>query len=239
VKRAAAENGGTRLPEEARIDRALPIGDQVYRILRHAIITLRLRPGAVVIEKDITDRLGISRTPVRDAVRLLAEERLLDVRPQFGTYVAHIDRQRFEEGHLIRRALESESIRLAIGHVDEAAIDHLRDLLLLQERAAARGRHEEFIACDDAFHKFIAELSGHDRLWEIVQRSKADLDRVRHLASTMPQEEARAIAEHRSIVGALSRRGGSDRAVKALTDHLDDAYKRSLAILEQHAEMVQ
>jgi DNA-binding GntR family transcriptional regulator len=168
MKRAAAESAGTPLPAGARIDRSLPIGDQVYRILRHAIITLRMPPGAVVIEKVITDHLGMSRTPVRDAVRLLAEERLLDVRPQYGTYVAHIDRQRFEEGHLIRRALESESIRLAVRNVDEAAIEHLRDLLLLQERAAAKGRHEEFIACDDAFHRFVAELSGHERLWEII-----------------------------------------------------------------------
>jgi DNA-binding GntR family transcriptional regulator len=55
----------------------------------------------------------------------------------------------------------------------------------------------------------------------------------------MPHQEAKAIAEHRSIVETLNRRGSSDRAVRALTDHLDDAYKRSLAILEQHADMVQ
>jgi GntR family transcriptional regulator, rspAB operon transcriptional repressor len=225
------------LPVEARIDRSTTIPDQVYRILRHAILTLRLAPGAVIVEKDITDHLGISRTPLRDAIRLLADERLVDIKPQSGTYVALIDRHRLEEGRLIRRALELEGIRLAAGHVDEAAIERLQDLLTLQARAAAKGRHEEFVAHDDAFHRFISELSGHERLWGIINRSKADLDRVRHLSSSLPRQEAKAIAQHRAIVQALAR-GGPDLAVKALAHHLDDAYERLLVVLKSHADMV-
>jgi DNA-binding GntR family transcriptional regulator len=235
--RAVAPGAGTALPTEARIDRSSPIPGQVYRILRHAILTLRMPPGAVVIEKDITDHLDISRTPVRDAVRLLADERLVNIKPQSGTYVALIDPRRLEEGRLIRRALEIEGIRLASRHVDEAAIERLQDLLALQERAAAKGRHEEFVAHDDAFHQFISELSGHERLWGIVNRSKADLDRVRHLSSSLPPQEAKAIAQHRAIVQALAR-GSAERAAKVLAHHLDDAYQHLLAVLKRHADMV-
>src|SRR5262249_22581707 len=74
------------LAEDAGIDRGSPIPDQVYRLLRQAILSLAMRPGAVIVEKEITERLGISRTPVRDAVRLLADERLVDIKPQSGTY---------------------------------------------------------------------------------------------------------------------------------------------------------
>jgi DNA-binding GntR family transcriptional regulator len=236
-RQATADGRQARLPPDARIDHSLPIGDQIYRILRHAIITLRIQPGAVVVEKEITDQLGISRTPLRDAVRLLADERLLEVRPQLGTYVAHIDRHRLEEGRLVRRALEIEGIRLAARNVGEGALERLQDLLELQERAVAKGRHEEFIAHDDAFHKLITELSGHERLWEIIQRSKADLDRVRHLSSGSAYQKTKAISEHRSVVEALSR-GGADRAVKTLARHLDNAYERSVEILEQHADLV-
>ncbi|HZT19629.1 MAG TPA: GntR family transcriptional regulator, partial [Dongiaceae bacterium] len=73
------------LPEGARIDRAAPIPDQVYRLLRQAILSLRMAPGSVIVEKEITERLGISRTPVRDAIRQLADERLVEVKPQSGT----------------------------------------------------------------------------------------------------------------------------------------------------------
>jgi len=72
-KSATMTDTKTVLPEDSRIDRASPIPDQVYRILRQAIITLRMPPGSVIIEKQITDQLGISRTPVRDAIRQLAD----------------------------------------------------------------------------------------------------------------------------------------------------------------------
>ncbi|HWT96020.1 MAG TPA: GntR family transcriptional regulator, partial [Terriglobales bacterium] len=143
------------LPEDARIDRSSPIPDQVYRLLRQAIITSRMPPGSVIIEKQITDQLGISRTPVRDAIRQLADERLINIRPQSGTYVALIDRHQLEEGQIIRRALEVEGIKLAAAHIDDAAIEKLRDLLALQERAAAKQRHEDFITYDDQFHRTI------------------------------------------------------------------------------------
>lgn len=235
-KSAAMTEAKTVLPEDARIDRASPIPDQAYRILRHAIITLRMPPGSVIIEKQITDQLGISRTPVRDAIRQLADERLVNIRPQSGTYVALIDRHQLEEGRLIRRALEIEGIKLAINHVDDAAIEKLRDLLALQERAAARKRHDDFITYDDQFHRTISELSGFSRLWRIVNRSKAQLDRVRYLSSPLPHQEEKAVAQHTAIVEALARRQ-VDRAVKALTHHLDDAYDRLSILLQQHAEM--
>src|SRR6267142_1129734 len=126
------------LPEAAQIDRAQPIPEQVYRLLRQSIITLRLPPGATIIEKQITDQLGISRTPVRDALRQLADEGLVTIKPQSGTFVALIDRLQLEEGRVIRRALEIEAIKLAAKHADDAAIERLSDLLALQERAGKR-----------------------------------------------------------------------------------------------------
>ena len=235
-KSAAMKTDDLLLPADARIDRSSPIPDQVYRLLRQAIITLRLPPGLVIIEKHITDQLGISRTPVRDAIRQLADERLINIRPQSGTYVALIDRHQLEEGRLIRRALEVEGIKLAVAHVDDAAIERLRDLLALQERAASRQRHDDFITYDDQFHRVISELSGYSRLWRIINRSKAQLDRVRHLNSPIPHQEEKAVAQHTAIVEAMARRN-VERAVKALTVHLDDAYDRLSVLLQQHAEM--
>jgi GntR family transcriptional regulator, rspAB operon transcriptional repressor len=224
------------LPPDARIDRSSLIPEQAYKILRHAIITGKMPPGSVIVEKLITDHLGISRTPVRDAIRQLADERLVTIRPQSGTYVALIDRHQLEEGRLIRRALEVEGIKLALPRIDDAAIERLRDLLVLQERAADKARHDDFIAYDDQFHQAISELSGYSRLWRIIDRSKAQLDRVRYLSSPLPHQEEKAIAQHAAIVESMARRN-MERTVKALTHHLDDAYERLSILLKRHAEM--
>jgi DNA-binding GntR family transcriptional regulator len=235
-RQAAAAAARPPLPEDARIDRSTPIPDQVYRLLRQAILSLAMPPGAVIVEKEITERLGISRTPVRDAIRLLADERLVEIRPQSGTYVALIDRHHLEQGRLIRRALEVEGIKLAARHVDEVALERLEDLIALQERAATRARHAEFIAQDDAFHRTISELSGYEGFWPAVNRSKAHLDRVRYLSSPLPQQASKAIAQHRAILKALAS-GEPERAAKAMTHHLDDAYDRLSVVLRKHAEL--
>ncbi len=233
---AAMKHARPPLPADARIDRSSLIPEQAYKILRHAIITLKMPPGAVIVERQITDHLGISRTPVRDAIRQLADERLVNIRPQSGTYVALIDRHQLEEGRLIRRALEVEGIKLAMERIDDAAIERLRDLLVLQERAADKDRHEDFIAYDDQFHQSISELSGYSRLWRIIDRSKAQLDRVRYLSSPIPHREEKTIAQHAAIVDAMARRN-LDRTVKSLIHHLDDAYDSLTILLKQHAEM--
>ena len=241
-KRRIAAVRGTRpasdapLPEAAQIDRGQPIPEQVYRLLRHAIITLRLPPGATIIEKQITDQLGISRTPVRDALRQLADEGLVTVKPQSGPFVALIDRLQLEEGRVIRRALEIEAVKLAAKRADDDAIERLTDLLALQERAAKRNNYEEFIAYDDLFHRTINELSGLPRLWRVISGAKAQLDRVRHLSAPLPGQSARVLAQHRAVVAALARHD-PERSIKALTHHLDDAYARLTILLKKHGEL--
>lgn len=224
------------LPEIAQIDRAQPIPDQVYRLLRQSIITLRLPPGATIVEKQITDQLGISRTPVRDALRQLVDEGLVNVRPQSGTFVALIDRLQLEEGRLIRRALEVEGIKRAAVEIGEDDLERLSDLIEQQTRAAKRNRYADFIACDDQFHRTISELSRLPRLWRVISGAKAQLDRVRHLSAPLPGQAERVLVQHRAIVAALARRD-PERSIKALTHHLDDAYDRLTVLLQQHGEM--
>jgi DNA-binding GntR family transcriptional regulator len=234
--RGARDKIAEPLPETAQIDRAQPIPEQVYRLLRQSIITLRLPPGATIIEKQITDQLGISRTPVRDALRQLADEGLVTIKPQSGTFVALIDRLQLEEGRVIRRALEVEAVRLAAERADDAAIERLTDLLAFQDRAAKRNHYEEFIAYDDQFHRAINELSGLPRLWRVISGAKAQLDRVRHLSAPLPGQSARVLAQHRAVVAALARHD-PERSIKALTHHLDDAYARLTILLKKHGEL--
>ncbi len=225
------------LPLDARIDRGRPIPDQVYALLRRTIVTLRLPPGAAIVEKDITHQLGISRTPVRDAVRLLAEEGLINIRPQSGTFVALINREQLEEGRLIRRALEIEGIKLAVQNVTQERIDTLQGIIAAQERAGGRGDHVMFLDLDDRFHRSISEMSGHARLWKVIAGVKAQLDRMRLMAVPLPGQDRRVIGQHRAIADALQKRN-EERCVRALEHHLDDAYAQLTKVIEQHQELM-
>jgi GntR family transcriptional regulator, rspAB operon transcriptional repressor len=225
------------LPPDARIDRSRPIPDQVYALLRRTIVTLRLQPGAAIVEKSITHQLGISRTPVRDAVRLLAEEGLVNIRPQSGTFVALINQEQLEEGRLIRRALEIEGIRLAVRNVTQEKIDTLQDAINAQERAGGRGDHVMFIDLDDRFHRQISEMSGHLRLWKVIAGVKAQLDRMRLMAAPIPGQDRRVIGQHQAIADALQKRN-EERCVRALEHHLDDAYAQLTKVIEQHRELM-
>jgi DNA-binding GntR family transcriptional regulator len=232
---APGDSACTALPADARIDRGRPIPDQVYALLRRTIVTLRLPPGAAIVEKDITQQLGISRTPVRDAVRLLAEEGLIDIKPQSGTYVSLINREQLEEGRLIRKALEIEGIKLAVTRATPEVVDSLYNLIDLQERAAGRGDHVAFIDYDDRFHRQISELSGHLRLWKVINGVKAQLDRLRLMTAPLPGQNRRVIGQHQAIADALQKHN-EERAVRALEHHLDDAYAQLATVMEQHRE---
>lgn len=237
AKRAAPGGSAARagLPADAKIERGRPIPDQVYALLRRTIVTLRLPPGAAIVEKDITRQLGISRTPVRDALRLLAEEGLVEIKPQSGTFVALINRQQLEEGRLIRRALEIEGIKLAVANVTQERVDALYLLIDQQERAAGRGDHVAFIDLDDRFHRDISEMSGHRRLWKVINGVKAQLDRLRLMTIPLPGQNSRVIGQHQAIADALQKRN-QERAVRALEYHLDDAYAQLATVMEQHRE---
>lgn len=237
AKHGASGKSGSSpaLSVDAKIERGRPIPDQVYALLRRTIVTLRLPPGAPIVEKEITRQLGISRTPLRDALRLLAEEGLVEIKPQSGTFVALINQQQLAEGRLIRRALEIEGIKLAVERVKQEDVDQLYALIDQQERAAGRGDHVGFIDLDDRFHRSISELSGHRRLWKVINGVKAQLDRLRLMTIPLPGQNTRVIGQHQAITDALQKRN-ADRAVRMLEHHLDDAYAQLAKVMEQHRE---
>jgi len=219
--------GGAELPQrddpfpaDAVIDRSRPIGEQVYGLLRRAIAHWHLRPGDPIPEALVTRRFDISRSPLREAFRQLASDGLVVIRPQAGTYVSPVDRLRWEEGRLIRRALEVEGIRHAVQHVTQASLDELELLLRQQRRAAEAGNFEELIELDDRFHATICQLSGFPRLWRMIDAAKAQIDRTRFMALPEMGRADDTLTEHQGIMDALSARD-PENSVALLIRHLD------------------
>ena len=213
------------------LNRAIPLRDQIYVLVRKAIVTGKISPGAPINEVEIAARLGISRTPVREAVKKVSDEGLVDVFAQNGTFVAHISRKQVEEAYIIRIALELESIRRAAGTINSNQLDDLESIIDAQESAVRRARFDVAIARDDDFHRYIAEVNGLTMLWKVVDISKAQMDRCRLLSLPSPGAGQETIAQHRSILAAL-RAHDAAAAMQALQAHLETSLCNTISYLD-------
>lgn len=191
----------------------------IYRALRQDIITLTVAPGTPILERSIAEHYGVSRTPAREAVRQLADEGLIDVFPQSGTFVARIPLGELEEAIVIRNALEETSARLAAERATPAAIARIERAMAAIAVSAASEDREAFHADDELFHAEICGASGYPGIWRVTQQVKVQLDRYRRL--TLPEEGrlARVVREHQEVLDAI-KAGDGRAAASAMNRHL-------------------
>jgi DNA-binding GntR family transcriptional regulator len=233
----AADNSLSDLLANTVVDRIAPLRDQIYHIIRSAIVTGRVKPGEPIDEVQIARQLGISRTPVREAVKKISDESLIHVRAQSGTYVAAISRRQVEEAYIIRTALELESVSRASSLITPAQVNDLEDIVQAHAKAFERAQFDEAIVRDDQFHRYIAEINGLSMLWRAVDISKAQMDRCRHLAAIRgPIYGSRTLAQHRAIIGAL-KNGDRPASSAAMREHLDASLSYALQLLDATPEM--
>jgi DNA-binding GntR family transcriptional regulator len=211
----AAPAAALRLP---LADRSRPAPDQLYAALRQAILRLDLPPGAPVPEPLLAARMGVSRTPVREALRRLREEGLVDILPNLGSFVARISRARQEEAVALRLLLEAEATaRLAAK--GEARWPALRQLVAAQRDALAEDRRDAVYALDEAFHAALFEAAGLPLMWAACRSARAHMERVHHAAATLPDRMAMAVAAHAGILARIED-GDTAGARAAMTAHV-------------------
>jgi GntR family transcriptional regulator, rspAB operon transcriptional repressor len=228
VAEAAGEAGTTSetLALDVLLDRRRPVAEQIYQALRRAIVSLRLPPGTAISENRICRHVGVSRTPVREAIIRLAEDDLIEVFPQQGSFVAPIKLGTIRESHFIRKALELAVLRQAASSWSPALSARAHALLAAQEDALARGEEERFHELDEAFHRNLADSADLAGVWNTIQGAKARVDRVHRLAAVEGRLPV-VIQEHRAVIEALDE-GRGEEAVVRLEYHLD----RILALLD-------
>jgi DNA-binding GntR family transcriptional regulator len=192
----------------------------IYQALRTDIVSLRRMPGDPIVEKDIGAQFGVSRTPVREAILRLAAEKLIEIVPQFGTFVARIPLDVLPEALVIRKALEDVTVRGAAERATRAQITALQANLHQQRDAIAAGDLDGFRQVDDAFHAAIAEAAGYPGIWPVVQSVKIQVDRYCHLTLPKPGRMARLVREHTAICKAIADHD-PDRAADKLVEHVD------------------
>jgi DNA-binding GntR family transcriptional regulator len=215
--------------------RGATMASVVFRELRDEIVSMRRKPGEAIAEKQIAESYGVSRTPVREAVLRLADDGLVEVFPQSGTYVSRIPLYRLPEAIVIRKTLEEGTVRHAASRASAADIRALYANLELQERMRVSGDHEGFHQSDEAFHALLAEISGYPGFWTVIQQVKVQVDRCRRLTLPEPGRLLKVISEHTAVVEAIAAHD-PERAVRSIAAHLDGLRTAVDAVSASHHE---
>jgi GntR family transcriptional regulator, rspAB operon transcriptional repressor len=215
--------------------RGSPASDQVYLALREAIISAELTPGQKLSENELAGELGVSRTPVREALARLRGERLVAIVPQLGTFVTLISRAAMADAAFVREALECGAIPIAVERVTADTLEELQANLTAQERACERGEECVFAQLDDDLHRRLCEASGHAIAWSLSRRANGHLDRIRRLSLPDPDYLSEMLQEHRQIISAVAA-GDADAAESALRHHLRMVTSSLADLQTQHPE---
>ena len=155
--------------------------DDIHDVIRDEIITLRLMPGAKVSENELARRFNTSRTPVREALLRLVDEGLVEVWPQRGTLITPISLQAVRRARFVREAIEVAVFRKAAIEGLSAAVLAQLDAIMA-EQDAAREDPVRFTEADDAFHRAFANGIAVGDIWTVLEREKAQFDRLRFLS---------------------------------------------------------
>ena len=209
---------------------AYKVSDAAYEILREKIISREFTAGQRLDLDDVEQQLGISRTPVKEALARLEMEGLVHIVPRSGTFVTDPDPKEIAESFDVRRVLEVYAVELAIGRMTDEDLLDLRTMIQeLEELAAAPDRdaiYPRYLTLDHQFHQNLVSLSGNERLQQAHKRENlhAQMARIRYRRSERELEAAQM--EHQRLVAALEA-GDVERAKSEMDAHLQRA-KRSL-----------
>jgi DNA-binding GntR family transcriptional regulator len=192
------------------------LADQAYAAIKRAVLTGRWRAGVVLSTVDLAEQLGVSRTPVREAVRLLAERGILEADTKGQFKVRDISDAEATEIFLLRAAVEALTMRTLARRFSSEHAEHLRQLVALQESV-----HDpaEFLELDQQFHWTIAHGAGLPLAARFLVDLRERVQVLGGLAIVRPGRQPEVIAEHRAILGALEVQD-AEAAVAALGRHL-------------------
>jgi GntR family transcriptional regulator, rspAB operon transcriptional repressor len=212
-----------------------PARAHVYGALRDAIVSVALEPGRQLSENELAALLGVSRTPIREALQRLREERLVEVVPQLGTFVTRISDEAVADAQFVREALECAAIRETAVRASDDDVAALDAIVARQEETQAKSDFDRFYELDEELHQTLCDLSGRGIAWSLSQRAKGHLNRVRRLSLPEPGYLSEMIAEHRSVVAAVAAHD-PDEAERALRHHLRMVLSSLPAIRAHHPD---
>lgn len=215
---------------------APPTVRAIHACLRHELVTLKLPPTTRLSENELALRFGTSRAPVREALIRLADEGFIDILPQRGSFVSRISIGAMRRARFVREAIEIAVVRQAATDGLSARVRADIDRALA-DQIAARDDAEAFTVADDAFHRNLVEGIGIAQLWSVLEREKAQFDRVRFLSlpNTTPVDVL--VAQHKAIVAAIDARK-PEPAAEAMRTHMSEVLKITDTLVSRHPDLI-
>lgn len=209
-----------------------PLNERVYRYIRDAVIGGTVPPNGRIDEQAFADEIGVSRTPIREAIGKLTREGLVEYRPYQGNFVRAFTTAQVNDLYEVRKTLEALAMRLAVPRMAAEDIAQLRGILDEVYDAYLRDDMIAYGSTDRRFHEAIARLSGNATLIESLDRLAMQVQLVRTAANRDPDVVERAAHQRPAILAALEA-GDADRAARLMEIHIDDVRRSVVAKLAQ------
>ncbi len=215
------------LPRKARENNR----DYALRTLRENIIHLDLPPGSRISENDLSAQLGLSRTPVREALMELARVRLVEVYPQRGSAIALIDDEMVEEARFLRSVMECAVVELVCRMATEEDMLLLMENVTRQEYYLTQGQSDQLWRLDGAFHSLLFRIAHKEQTHALMADMTLHFDRVRNMTLNTVESSA-IVSDHRQIAEAVAKQDAA-RARELMSVHLS-RYQVDKAHLLEH-----
>ena len=205
---------------EVNANEYLPLREVVFNNLRDAILKGQLKPGERLLENHLADKLGVSRTPVREALRMLEQENLVELIPRRGAQVLDISAEDIKNILEIRKALEVVSIRHACQKMDEESLKELKAYNAEFEKSFENEDYEGVATSDEKFHDVLFRSAGNLKLVAIISNIQAQVYRYRMAYLKVYETKTAVINHHRNILEAVETH---DEAMgeKVMAEHIE------------------
>jgi DNA-binding GntR family transcriptional regulator len=209
----------------------LSLQERTYRALRKALLDGKYATAERIFENEVATMLGVSRVPVREAVRRLQQDGLIEVRPRSGIYVTSLSPEQVDDIYRIRAALEGAAAGLAAERITEAELRELGTLLAQQDeeakrekspRSKATRRQARVVARADEFHRAVHRSARSPRLYELLELIYAQVMQFRGITLRMPGRVEAASHGHHALYEALVRRDSAE-AERLMREHVSSA----------------
>lgn len=214
-----------------KLDSYQPLREVVCETLREAIRTGVLKPGERLMEIQLADELGVSRTPVREAIRKLELEGYVIMMPRRGTYVANLSIRDVNEVFEIRTSLDSLASGLAAERITDEELERLERLLVSIGDGIEKNNMDQIVEADTQFHDLLYQASRNARLVGIIYNLREQLTRFRTTSMAYPGRLKETLEEHSRIVEAIAQ-GNVELAQKAAEDHMEKSEHTLLISME-------
>jgi DNA-binding GntR family transcriptional regulator len=205
-----------------KLDNYKPLRELVFESLREAILSQQLEPGERMMEIQLAEEMGVSRTPVREAIRKLELEGLVVMIPRKGAYVAGLSLKDVAEVFEIRRVLEGLAAELAVDRITDDELENLERYLVKIAEDIERSDLNKVVETDTDFHTLLYQASRNQRLAQIINNLREQIQRFRATSLSHPGRMKEALEEHRKIVEAISSRD-SETARRLAQEHIENA----------------